>query len=619
MAAAKITMVLGSHAHVPYGSETSEFEKVYTGLVKPFISGLCKFPHIQAALHYSGVLLYWIERSHPEMIMSIAELVNRKQVEILGGGFYEPMLPIIPLQDKIGQIELLTTYLRKQFGKRPQGCWIPGFAWEQGLVSPLAACGMGFTFLSERQFALEGGGRIAAMPCICEDQGKVITVFPVLQSLEAAFAGKSVSSLLPSLLENYHKRQTEETEFIISIFPQKINVEQGKSPVHAWCRFFEDLSRCENYAETVVPGKLVKGLKSLRKRCFPDSSDSADRISSRRFIIMHPEAGGIYAKMVFTNVLINQLRGDKSRKLSAHEELWKAQGSALFCKPGQKGLHNHLLRNAAYSALLGAERVTREKTKFVPSLVPYDFNMDGAQEWLFQDIRINCYVQSTGGGIFELDYLPKAWNYLDTCGGRSAFADRLLPPDFKTEDLVCDTVDGARQCRNERYECSELDKVRRKLCLTLHGSLKPKTPFGAIAIDKVYVLKKDAVHTGYILTNGGAEKADFQFAPEIDLALPGEGDAFARFFACKSAQPDAPLTQPLFRGADGLKIHDIKNEVQITLSANRPFDAKVVPVYARDEVTGAQLYQSLCVMPMLPVSLEPGEKWEVEFSLRFSH
>jgi hypothetical protein len=614
MAAAKITLVLGSHAHVPYGSETSEFEKVYTGLVKPFISGLYKHPRIQAALHYSGVLLHWIERSHPEMFMSIVDLVNRKQVEMLGGGFYEPMLPIIPSQDKIGQIELLTTYLRKQFGKRPQGCWIPAFAWEQGLVSPLAACGMGFTFLSERQFTLDNNGQSAAgvsVPCICEDQGKVITVFPVMQSLETALAGKSVTSLLPALLENYHKRQPEESEIIVSIFPPQINADQDESPNHAWCRFFEELSQCENYAETVVPGKLVKGLKNLRKRCFPDSSDTADRISSRRFIIVHPEAGGIYAKMVFTNVLINQLRGDKSRKLSAHEELWKAQDSALFCKTGGEGLHSHLLRNAAYSALLGAERVTREKTKFVPSLVPYDFNMDGAQEWLFQDVRINCYVQSTGGGIFELDYLPKAWNYLDTCGGRSAFADRLLPSEFKTENLACDIVEGARLCRNERYESGELDKVRRKLCLTLR--------LDAIEINKTFALKKDAVHTEYTLTNGGAERAAFQFAPEIDLALPGEGDAFVRFFACKSAQPDTPLSQPLFRGVDGLKLHDIKNEVQITLSANRPFDGKVVPVYTRDEVTGAQLYQSLCVMPLLPVSLEPGEKWEIEFTLRFSH
>jgi hypothetical protein len=623
IAAAKISLVLGSHAHVPYGAETAEFEDVYTGLMRPFISGLYKYPQIQAALHYSGVLLHWVERSHPELLMLIEDMVARKQVEMLGGGFYEPMLPIIPLQDKIGQIELLTTYLRKQFGKRPQGCWIPAFAWEQGLVSPLAACGMGFTFLGEQQFVLAGGNKYT--PCICEDQGKFITVFPVLQPPEAALSGEGISALLSGLPENHGKRRPKETQIVVALFPSKINVGKHETTESAWGRFFEELSRCESYVETVTPGKLTKGFNGLQKLYFPESSDTAGSMPPRRFTIAHPEAGGIYAKMVFTNVLINQLKGDKSRKLSAHEELWKAQSSALFRFTGRQGLHNHLLRNAAYSALLGAEQVSREKGKFTPSLIPFDFNMDGAQEWLFQDTRINCYVQLTGGGIFELDYLPKIWNYLDTCGGRLAFADRLLPPALKAENLACGAIDGARLCRGESYEPVELDKVRRKLRLMLRRLLS--SPFGNIEIEKTYSLKKDAVCAGYIFTNCGTAQEVFQFAPEIDLALPGEGETFTRFFACKSVQADAAtaaatataLTQPLLRAIDGLKIHDIKNEVQITLTANRPFDGKISPVRIPDDVTGAELYQAFCVMPLFPVSLEPGAKWEIEFTLRFSH
>jgi hypothetical protein len=618
MTAAKISLVLGSHAHVPYGADTAEFEKVYTSLLLPFVSGLYKYPQIQAVLHYSGVLLHWVERSHPELLMLIEDMVVRKQVEMLGGGFYEPMLPIIPLQDKIGQIELLTTYLRKQFGKRPQGCWIPAFAWEQGLVSPLAACGMGFTFLGEKQFTLAGGNEYA--PCICEDQGKIITVFPVLQPPpEMALAGKGISTLLATMLENYNKRRTEETELIVTIFSPNISEK-------AWGGFFEELSRCESYVETVIPGKLVKNLNGLQKLYFPDSSDAADGILPRRFTIMHPEAGGIHAKMVFTNVLINQLRGDKSRKLSAHEELWKAQSSDLFRFTGKQGLHNHLLRNAAYSALLGAEQVSREKSKFAPLLIPFDFNIDGAHEWLFQDTKINCYVQSTGGGIFELDYLPKTWNYLDTCGGRLAFADRLLPPALKAENLKYGAIDEARICSGEAYEPVELDKVHRKLRLLLRhlpplkaSSKKKIIPFGNIEIEKTYSLKKDAVYAGYIFTNCGTVQETFQFAPEIDLAFPGEGDAFVRFFACKSSQADTALAQPLLRAVDGLKIHDIKNEVQITLAANHPFDGKIAPVRVPDDTTGAELYQALCIMPLFPVSLDPGGKWELEFTLRFSH
>jgi hypothetical protein len=633
MAAGKISLVLGSHAHVPYGADTGEFENVYLNRLRPFVSNLYKYPQIQAALHYSGVLLHWVERSHPELFMLIEDMVGRKQVEMLGGGFYEPLLPIISLQDKIGQIELLTTYLRKQFGKRPQGCWIPAFAWEQGLVSPLASCGMGFTFLGERQFALSGGG--VPVPCICEDQGKLITVFPVLQSLEAALADTGISSLLKDLSEKY--AHPNRPEYVVSIFPRKINAGRDESKDGAWGRFFEELSRCEDLVETVNPGKLHKTLNDMQKLCFPDSTASADTMLSRRFIIAHPEAGGIYSKMVFANVLINQLRGDKSRKLCAREELWKAQGSALFRRTGTRGLHNPALRNAAYGALLGAEQITREKTKFVPSLVSFDFNLDGTDEWLFQDSRINCYVQSVGGGIFELDYLPKVWNYLDTCSGRTAFADRLLPSMLALENLEYGAVSGARICRNERYDLADLDKLHRKLRLTLCASplesaspsemasplelASPSElgPFGNIEIGKSYLPKKDAISVGYSFTNRGAAEENFQFAPEIDLALPGESDAFTRFFACKANQADTPLVPPFLRGVDGIKIHDLKNEVQITLTATRTFDGRVSPVYIPDGETGVQLYQAFCIMPLFPLSLKPGESCELELTLKFSH
>jgi hypothetical protein len=244
--------------------------------------------------------------------------------------------------------------------------------------------------------------------------------------------------------------------------------------------------------------------------------------------------------------------------------------------------------------------------------------MDGTPEWLFQDTKVNCYVQSLGGGIFELDYMPTAWNYADTCGGRFAFADRLLPPALKLEKLGIDggAEDGVRICRNEYYEPGDLDKVRRSLRLLLSPA---PVPFGNIEIEKKYSIKKDSVCVGYSLVNRGQSAESFQLSPEIDLALGGEGDAFTRFFAGKTGQADVPLTQPLFRDADGLKIHDIKNEVQITLSANRPFSGKISPVYVPDKETGANLFQALCLMPLIPFSLEPDEKGEVEFTLRFSH
>ena len=55
-------------------------------------------------LHHTGPLLEWIERERPDYFDSCAALVGRGQVELLGGGFYEPMLAVLPERDARGQI-----------------------------------------------------------------------------------------------------------------------------------------------------------------------------------------------------------------------------------------------------------------------------------------------------------------------------------------------------------------------------------------------------------------------------------------------------------------------------------------------------------------------------------
>jgi hypothetical protein len=631
----KINLILGSHKHIPYGAGDDEFERAYEHTLKPFISALYKYPKIQAALHYSGVLLHWIERFHPEFLMLIETMVSRKQVEILGGGFYEPMMPLIPLQDKIGQIELLTTYLRKQFGKRPQGCWLPALAWEQNMISPLNACGMGYTFLGEEQFKLAGlTGESLFFPCISEDQGKIITIFPLSKKVKTEFAQKKASQVLNSLAEKMPDRGGG----VVSVFPGGLFTENRDA--HAWeyiCHeFFEDLSRCESFVEFTSPGKFYRGLQSLPKAYFPDSlgdcsgpEKSLSPFLPRRFLIDFPEANGIYSKMIFTHVLINQLRGDKSRKRTAREELWKAQGCDVFYYPEEYGIGCHSVRNAAYKALIGAERICREKGTFIPSLMNFDFDMDGAGEYLFQDTKINCYIRLRGASVFELDYLPKTWNYLDTFfpktadaavigEERTAFADRLFPSSMSPQDILDGRFSGVRFCGGEQFELAELDRVRGKVCFRLpgHGT----APLGQVEIEKNYFLKKDTLSVSYTLTNQGKEEVRFHFAPEINLSFPGEGEAFVRFFKNKSGAKDVLFSEPVVHDVEGIKIQDIKNEVQIVVSSKKSFSACIIPVKtAGPAMQGPDLYQSTCLMPLQKVSLPSKETWATEFTLKFNH
>ena len=546
--------------------------------------------------------------------MLIEDMVTRKQAEILSGGFYEPMFPLIPPQDRIGQIELLTTYLRKHFGKRPLGCWIPGMAWEQHLAASLCACDINYTFLSQKQFIEAGmSGAELFSPCISEDQGKLVVIFPVSLSVEAELAKKSFSQVFIELM----KEIDNETVFssgsgIVTVFPENISCAPEEAPDTAWNRFFEEISLSENIVESTLPAKVLKNQKTCKKASFPNSSSLDNGFSPRRFLIDHCEANGIYSKMIFANVLISQLKGDKERKQNAREELWKAQDSFLFTPGG--GQVRHELRKAAYSSLLRAERLSRDRGKFISSLIQYDFDFDGVKEYLFQDARINCYIQQQGAGIFELDYLPKDWNYLDCgcapSGRRIAFADALLGADTRAETPAGFYPQNARLCFNEQFDALTQDR-KGKSCFILPAA-GSGIPFGAIEINKCYSLKRDILTVSYTLKNTGKEKEIFFFSSEINFSFAGEGEDNVRFYAVDNAGKDTPV-EKLIAGCETLKILDVKNEVQLLLGCDKSFSGCLVSAY------NGGLYQATRILPLFSLSLEPGESWPCEFNLKFSY
>ncbi|MDR0643952.1 MAG: DUF1926 domain-containing protein [Treponema sp.] len=646
----KVSFILGSHNHLPPGIDFDEYERTYRKKLKPFISALYKFPRIQATLHYSGILLHWLERAHPEFFMLIEEMASRKQVEMLGGGFYEPMMPLIPLADKLGQIEFLTTYLRKQFGKRPQGCRLPALAWEQSLVVPLYNSGMLYTFLDEDQFLL--AGLSGESPCVTEDQGKTIMVFPVARNLNSLFAQKRAGTVLADLLS----QKIPDKEKVICAFPDVLFAEETESPDFTYQFFFEDLACFESSVDFTAPSKIYRNFKHPPKAYFPGSlsfdalskDTSAPRYEPpRQFLIKYSEANGIYSKMLFTGLLINQLKGDKSRKRTAKEEIWKAQVYDAFCPSVSGGVYHHAVRKAAYKALLEAEKISREKENFTPSLLAFDFDLDGKEEFLFQEEHVNCYIRHQGASVFELDYLPKTFNYLDTFtvspdgDRRTAFYDVLAPKETSFDILFAGPAvemdihkaktgflethpdkHKFRFCGKENFEIQEVDKSHGRVVFRLPANTD--LPFGNIEMEKTFHLKKSVLTVQYSLENKGAD-VEFFFIPSIDISFPGDGPAFLRIFKLNDETKDPVNLGEALVHVQGVKFQDIKNETVVVITADRFFDAYITsvrtpcPLGNGDALDVAVMYQSTNIAPIKPISLDTGKRFEIEFKLNMYH
>ena len=97
---ARISLALVVHNHQPVGNFGWVIEEVFDKAYEPLIGALESHPTIRLALHYTGPLLEWMAANQPESLDRLRALVERDQVEILGGGMFEPILAALPERDR---------------------------------------------------------------------------------------------------------------------------------------------------------------------------------------------------------------------------------------------------------------------------------------------------------------------------------------------------------------------------------------------------------------------------------------------------------------------------------------------------------------------------------------
>src|SRR5262249_15921015 len=138
------------------GNFEEVLERCYQSAYLPFARMLEKHPSIRVGAHYSGPLLTWIEENHPEYFELVRELVKRGQIEMVGGGMYEPILAVIPAEDQLVQVTRFASYLEKHFGKRPSGVWLAERVWEPQLPSALAGAQVNYSLVDDYHFLSAG-------------------------------------------------------------------------------------------------------------------------------------------------------------------------------------------------------------------------------------------------------------------------------------------------------------------------------------------------------------------------------------------------------------------------------------------------------------------------------
>ena len=183
-AAPRISLALAIHDHQPVGNFGWVIADAYEHAYEPLLGALERHPTIRLALHVTGPLLDWIAAERNEFIDRLRALVERDQVEVMGGGWAEPVLIALPDRDRHGQLVRMADEVERLVGRRPAGAWLAERVWEPDLPVAIAGAGYSWTILDDAHF------RAASVPeaalwgaYVTEDQGALLTVFGTEQGL----------------------------------------------------------------------------------------------------------------------------------------------------------------------------------------------------------------------------------------------------------------------------------------------------------------------------------------------------------------------------------------------------------------------------------------------------
>ena len=443
----KIKFLMILHNHQPVGNFDWVFRDAAVDAYVPFLDVLEKHPNIKLGLHTTGPLLEWFGEFMPEYLDRAAGLVERGQLEILGGAFYEPILSVLPDCDKFGQIEMMNRWIKKRFGSDPSGCWFAERIWEPGLASIAGKCGITYTTLDNTHFLSAGipDDRIWGS-YVTDDQGIPLRVLPIDYQLRY---------LIP-----FHEPQ-ETIDYIGSLKDrgvdavtyaddgEKFGVWPGtKNWVYerGWLeKFFTALEQNADWIEIVFPGDYIAQTPPLGRVYLPTASykemtewalpveaqkqiqraekacEGDERIDDlrpfirggfwRNFLMKYPESDTMYRRMLMVSKTVDESK-NKPAYADAARELYMAQCNCGYWHGVFGGLYLNFLRRAIYEHLIKAELLVSEQK---PSITVTDYNSDGYDEVIMENDSLKLLLSPrNGSSIFECDYYPKAFNLFDT-------------------------------------------------------------------------------------------------------------------------------------------------------------------------------------------------------------
>ncbi len=657
----KLNLLLGLHSHQPIGNFDYVFEDAFRHAYLPFIEVLERYPDFKVTLHYTGPLLLWMKEKRPEFLERLRELGRRHQVEFVVSGFYEPVLLLIPEEDRLGQIGKFVEFARQELSADPSGLWLTERVWESELIGSLVKAGIDYAVVDDFHFKCAGlTSKELRGYYLTESGGKTLAIFPIDERLRYLIPFRSLDEVMGYLWEI---KEGGGKAAIIFDDGEKFGLWPGTHRwvyEEGWLRDFIEAVLKADWIETATFGEFLRGNSPLGRIYLPSNSyfemgewslppgraldfrrlmrrlkeTGLEGLASgfvrggifQNFLVKYSESNRMHKKMLLVRKDVEKLRGRK--KLEALDYVHRAQCNDAYWHGIFGGLYLPHLRREVYRNLLRAESLLGDE-----SVRTEDVDADGREEIYVRSRELILQVRpSYGGSLSEISLLNPPINLVDTLRRRfehyhegigegadgeiASIHEIPKEVDERTRDaLVYDDHD--RLCFLDHFyealpSAEELMRSSPDECGNFHLSeysfrlikdgveleREGKISSGSAGIRKRFQWEK-GLRAFYSIRYTGGSRLFFGVELNLSLPTPGVEGTYLR------VGEEIYGTDRLYNGsgADSLEIRD-KMGFRVSIKLHPRAYIRVYPVYTVSQSeSGFDLtYQETCIVFL----------WEVE-------
>ena len=425
---------IGLHLHQPVGNFDRVFAQHLSEVYRPLLDVLAHDEIWPIGLHLSGPLLDWLEQHAHDFVDAIGRHVERGRIELLAAGHDEPILAVLPHEDRLEQIVAHREHLRRRFGVEARGLWLTERVWEPNLPEDLVAAGIRHVLVDDRHFRVSGfdadqlhqhflteagGHRVAVFP-IDEKLRYLIPFRPVeelsayLRSLRASGHGLAVfaddgekfggwpgtrkwlyedgwfASFVATLQE-----LRDQGEIVLSRFEDALRATPSGGLAYLPSASYREM---EGWALPPAPARALLHLEREWGEPRLDGVEGGLLRGGhwRHFLVKYPESNRMHKYMLALSQRCRE-QGDPPR---VRRSIGRAQCNDAYWHGVFGGLYLPHLRAAIWRELAAAEAALRHDEGL--ALEATDIDTDGRHELWIHSARLSAIVAPERGGMVEL-------------------------------------------------------------------------------------------------------------------------------------------------------------------------------------------------------------------------